>query len=86
MIQPHANFDFLLTGNAWAVIGIFAGVSFFIGYFFANANFKKQVAWIKLIPQAEKADYQKQYKSEMEHRKKLNKLANDNPLGGKAYG
>ena len=80
MVAPHANFDFLLTGNAWAVIGIFSGVAFFIGYIQANLHFKKSVGWIKLIPQSEKAEFKAQYNAEMEQRRKLNELAKRNPI------
>ena len=82
MIQPHPNFDFLLTGNAWAVIGIFSGVSFFIGYFFANANLKKRVSWVNAIPKEDKALYVSQYKEDMAQLAKLQKLSRTNPLGG----
>ena len=80
MVSPHANFDFLLTGNAWAVIGIFSGVSFFIGYIFSSIHFKKQVGWIKLMPKSETDAYKSQYKAEMIERERLNKLATSNPL------
>lgn len=84
--MTHPNFDFLLTGNAWAIIGIFSGVSFFIGAFFTNATLKKRVAWVNVIPKEEKAVFISQYKEDMAQLAKLQKLSRTNPLGGKAYG
>jgi hypothetical protein len=82
MVLPHNNFDFLLTGNAWAIIGIFSGVSFFIGYIFSGIHFKAHVGWIKLMPKEEINAYKSQYTAEMQQRQKLNELANKNPLKG----
>jgi hypothetical protein len=76
------NFDFLLTGNAWVIIGMFTGVSFWIGFIHASLLLKKSVGWIKLIPQPEKAEYQKQYQAKLDETKKLNELVNKNPLKG----
>jgi hypothetical protein len=80
MVVPHANFDFLLTSNAWIVIGISAGVSFWIGFIHASLLLKKSINWIKLISEVEKTELKKQYEAEMAERKRLNDLANENPL------
>ena len=80
MVAPHANFDFLMTGNAWIIIGISAGVSFWIGFIHASLLLKKSIGWIKLISEAEKNEFKKQYDVEMQRRKELNVLASANPL------